>query len=273
MLHGGKPVMKIPGHLTSEDNPLTNELRARMDSFYQSTQEYSAFQEINDLPDQWRYVRAAVEAVLEKKPICRVLEFGAGKSGFARFMQDLKPSLHYTAQDITRSNEEHLTQAADAVHFSTIGELEGEFDIIFSTFVFEHISNPRHTLEKLLSSRAMGGKLFIFCPRYDIPFYLSHSADHYSAPQRLGISVWLVCARLWACLTRHPLFLVHTDPAIFHLPVYRDRDAIHWTSLWDLEAFFRRRGRIERLKLASGSTKDWIVKNLLQINVGITRVA
>ncbi|MEI6561943.1 MAG: class I SAM-dependent methyltransferase [Verrucomicrobiota bacterium] len=265
--------MKPPGHLTSEDNPLTEALRARMDAFYQSTQEYCAFQEVNDLPNQWRYVRAAVEAVLQKKPVCRILEVGAGKSGFARFVQDLKPSLHYTAQDITRSNEEHLSQAADAVHFNSIGALEGEFDVIFSTFVFEHISDPRRTLEKLFSSLTLGGKLFIFCPRYDVPFYLSHSADHYGALRRLGISLWLVSARLWACLTRRPLFLVHTDPAIFHLPVYRDRDAIHWTSLWDLEAFFRRRGRIERLKLTSGNTKDWIVKNLLQINVGITRLA
>ena len=188
-------------------------------------------------------------------------------------MQDLKPSLHYTAQDITRANEEHLVQAADAVHFRSVGELEGEFDVIFSTFAFEHISDPRHTLEKLFASLAVGGKLFIFCPRYDLPFYLSHSADHYSAPRRLGIAAWLACVRLWACLTRRSLFLVHTDPAIFHLPVYRDRDAIHWTSLWDLEAFVRGRGCIKRLKLASGSMKDWIVKNLLQINVEITRVA
>ena len=264
--------MKTPASLTSEDNPLTRELRVRMDAFYQSTQEYSAFHEVNELPEQWRHVRAAIEAVLEKQPVCRILEFGAGKSGFARFVRDLKPSLHYTAQDITRSNEEHLTQAADAVHFSTLGEMKGKFDVIFSTFVFEHISDPRRTLQKLFSSLAVGGKLFIFCPRYDVPFYLPHSADHYSAAQRLGIALWLACARLRAWLTRRPLFLVHADPAIFHLPVYRDRDAIHWTSLWDLQAFFRQRGRIRRLKLASGNSKDWIVKNLLQINVEITRV-
>ena len=269
----GDRAMNIPGNLTSEDNPQTAELRTRMDTFYQSTHEYSAFQSVNDLPDQWNYVRAAIMSVLDKKPLCRVLEFGAGKSGFAGFVRDLKPSLHYTTQDVTRANEAHLLQVADTALFSTIGQVEGEFDVIFSTFVFEHISDPRHTLEKLFSSLAVGGKLFIFCPRYDIPFYLPHSADHYSALRRFGIGVWLALARLWACLTHRPLFLVHTDPAIFHLPVYRDRDAIHWASLWDLEAFFHGRGRIERLKLASGSLKDWIVKNLLQINVAITRVA
>ncbi|MCX6966534.1 MAG: class I SAM-dependent methyltransferase [Verrucomicrobia bacterium] len=243
-----------------------------MDLFYQNTSDYTAFKLVNALPEQWNYVRAAILETLEKKPLCRILEFGAGKSGFPGFVEDLKPSLHYTAQDVTRANEAHLLQVADAVHFSSIGQIEGEFDVIFSTFVFEHVSDPRQTLEKLFSFLTLGGKLFIFCPRYDFPFYLSHSADHYSALRRLGIGVWLALARLWSCIARRSLFLVHTDPAIFHLPAfYRDRDAIHWASLWDLEAFFRGRGRLKRLKLASGGIKDWIVKNLLQINVAITR--
>ena len=264
--------MKIPCNLTSEDDPLTTELRTRMDLFYQNTQDYSAFQIVNKLPEQWNYVRAAIVSILKEKPICRILEIGAGKSGFASFVQDLRHSLHYTVQDVTRANEEHLKEAADAAHFSSVAQIEGEFDVIFSTFVLEHISDPRQTLEKLFSSLAKGGKLFIFCPRYDAPFYLPHSADHYSAARRFGIGICLGLARLWARITGCPLFLVHTDPAIFHLPFYRDRDAIHWTSLWDLQVFFHGRARIARLKLKPGNTKDWIVKNLLQINVEITRV-
>ena len=269
---GGDRVMNLPGNLTFEENPVIPDLRTRMDLFYQNTQDYSAFQVVNELPDQWNYVRAAIVSVLKKKPICRILEIGAGKSGFANFVRDLKPSLHYTAQDVTQANKEHLAEAADAVHFSSVTQLESEFDVIFSTFVLEHISDPRQTLEKLFSSLAKGGKLFIFCPRYDAPFYLPHSADHYSAACRFGIGIFLALARVWGLLARRSLFLVHTDPAIFHLPVYRDRDAIHWTSLWDLQFFFRDRGRMERLKLESGNTKDWIVKNLLQINVEITRL-
>jgi len=269
----GDRIMKFPGNLTSEENPLITELRTRMDLFYQNTQDYSAFQVVNELPEQWHYVREAILAILKEKPICRILEIGAGKSGFASFVQDLHPSLHYTAQDVTRANEEHLKEAANAVHFSSVTQIDGElFDVIFSTFVLEHVSDPRQTLEKLFSSLAKGGKLFIFCPRYDVPFYLPHSADHYSAARRFGIGIFLALARLWTLLTQRPLFLIHTDPAIFHLPVYRDRDAIHWTSLWDLQLFFHGRGHMERLKLKSGNTKDWIVKNLLQINVEITRV-
>ena len=263
--------MKLPGNLTSEDNPLITELRARMDAFYQNTKDYSAFRSVNELPAQWNYVRAAIESVLEKKPVCRILEIGAGKSGFASFVQDLRPSLHYTVQDVTRANEEHLKEAADTVHFSSVVQLNGEFDVIFSTYVLEHVSDPRQTLEKLFASLGKGGKLFIFCPRFDAPFYLSHSADHYSGFRRFWIGFSLMFARLWSRLTGCPLFLIHADPAIFHLPDYRDRDAIHWASLWDLQALFRGRARIESLKMQSGNLKDWIVKNLLQINVEITR--
>lgn len=246
-------------------------MRTRMDSFYQNTPDYIAFQDVNELPDQWSHVRAAILAVLKDKPVCRVLEFGAGRSGFTGFMRDVRASLHYTAQDVTRTNEEHLRGVADAVHFGSISDLDGEFDVVFSTFVFEHVSDPRHTLEKLFSSLSKGGTLFIFCPRYDAPFYLSHSADHYSATRRFGIAIALVIARLRAILTAHPIFLIHTDPAVFHIPLTRDRDAIHWASLWDLRLFFRGRALVRRLHLPSGSTKDWIVKNLLQINVAVRR--
>ena len=244
-----------------------------MDLFYQTTRDYVAFQHPNEMPEQWGYVRAAVEEVLRRQPVCRVLEFGAGRSDFARYMGDLRPSLHYTVQDVTRSNEEHLRRSADQVHFGSVTDLTGPFDVIFSTFVLEHISDPRHTLDCLFNALAPEGQLFIFCPRYDAPFYLSHSADHYSPARRFGIGLLLAAARVFSLTTRRPLFLIHADPAIFHIDWSRDRDAIHWASLWDLELFFKRRAKLKRLKINSGNLKDWIVKNLLQINLRISKEA
>lgn len=263
--------MKLPGSLTSEEAPQGARLRDRMDRFYQTTEEYAAFQHPNEMPEQWPYVRAAIEETLRRKPQCRVLEIGAGRSNFARFLGDLRGSIHYTTQDVTRSNEDHLRQMADAVHFGSVLDLAGTFDVIFSTFVLEHISDPRRTLEKLFGMLAEGGRLFIFCPRYDAPFYLSHSADHYGRARRIGIGLTLTAARAWALVTRRPLFLIHTDPAIFHIAWDRDRDAIHWASRWDLELFFKNRARLEVLKLHSVGGKDWIVKNLLQINLCISK--
>ncbi|XHR28747.1 MAG: class I SAM-dependent methyltransferase [Chthoniobacteraceae bacterium] len=243
-----------------------------MDRFYQTTEEYAAFQHPNEMPEQWPYVRAAIEETLRRKTVCRVLEIGAGRSNFARFLgPDLRGAIHYTTQDVTRSNEDHLRGVADAVHFGSVLELDGPFDVIFSTFVLEHISDPRRTLAKLFEMLADQGRLFVFCPRYDAPFYLSHSADHYGPARRVAIGLTLLAARAWALVTRRPLFLIHTDPAIFHIDWDRDRDAIHWASLWDLELFFKKRARLEILKLHSMGVKDWIVKNLLQINLCISK--
>lgn len=244
-----------------------------MDLFYQTTRDYTAFQQPNELPEQWAYVRAAIEERLKSRPRCRVLEIGAGRSGFGSYLGGLRACIDYTMQDVTRSNEDHLAGMADTLHFGSALALDGPYDVIFSTFVLEHISDPRQTLEKLFAMLSEHGRLFIFCPRYDAPFYLSHSADHYSRARRLGIGLALVAARLWTLALRRPLFLVHTDPAIFHITWDRDRDAIHWVSLWDVKLLFRHRAQYRRLKLNSGNLKDWIVKNLLQINLCIIKSA
>lgn len=264
--------MKFPGHLAHEESPQAVQIGLRMARYYQTEATYSAFTHVSELPEQWQHVRAAILAVLQKRSVCRVLEIGAGRSGFAASMQDCRASLHYTAQDITPCTVDYLQGVADAVHIGpVVGMGEERFDVIFSTFVFEHVGDPRRTLEKLFALLEPGGSLFLFCPRYDAPFYLSHSADHYGVVRRAGISLFLLGARLWTRVSGRPMFFVHTDPALFHLPWGRDRDAIHWVSLYDVQALFRGRGRVEWLQLPSWSMKDRIVKTLLQLNVCITR--
>ncbi|MDD5349967.1 MAG: methyltransferase domain-containing protein [Chthoniobacteraceae bacterium] len=266
--------MKYPAPLAPEDTPQAIALGQRMEQYYQTEPGYAAFTHVNNLPEQWKHIRAAILAVLRKQPQCRVLEVGAGRSGFPSYMADHRASLHYTAQDITQCNADYLAAIADAVHFGRVSAMEDQhFDIIFSTFVFEHESTPRRSLEKLFGMLEPEGSLFLFCPRYDMPLYLPHSADHYSAARRMAITLFLLGARLWTRLSGRPMFFIHTDPALFHLPWGRDRDAIHWVSLGDVRALFRHRGRVERLRLASGGIKDSIVKNLLQLNIRVTRRA
>jgi hypothetical protein len=104
-----------------------------------------------------------------------------------------------------------------------------------------------------------------------MPFYLSHSADHYSGLRRLIIASYLCWRRLTALVTRRPAFLIHCDPALLHMEWKMDRDAIHWASLVDLKLFFRDRGRIQKLAIHAGSAKDWCVKNFLRINLHFIR--
>jgi SAM-dependent methyltransferase len=256
-----------PLHLTQEDDPEVINLRKRMDAFYASSAEYPAFQQPSCNPEEWAYVKEAILQKLLVAENCNVLEFGAGRTGFPSWLGGLRKSIRFTAQDVTSSNADYLQSQTDDVQIGKIGDLRGSFDVIFSTFVLEHLSDPKHTLEALLRLLKPGGTLLLFSPRYDFPFYLSHSADHYGWLQRIRIALYVCWKRLATVVTRRPAFIIHADPALLHLDWRMDRDAIHWASLIDLKMFFRDRGRVRKLSIRSGSVKDWCVKNLLRINL------
>jgi len=257
-------------HLTHEDNPEIATLRRRMDAFYASSADYPAFQQPSDNPEEWTCVKETILQHLRTEETCHVLEFGVGRTGFPGWLGELRKSVRFTAQDVTPTNADYLQSQADKVQIGKISDIRGTFDVIFSTFVLEHMSDPKHTLETLLKLLRPGGALLLFCPRYDFPFYLSHSADHYGWFQRLRIAMYLCWRRLATVLTRRPAFIVHADPALLHMEWQMDRDAIHWASLIDLRMFFRNRGQIQKLVIRSGSVKDWCVKNFLRINLRFT---
>ncbi len=260
------------------DRP-TAALRERLDAFYAATSTYQAFQEASDHPALWAHVAAEIERLFGERDrasdarVVRVLELGAGCTGFGDFLQKRprRERVHLTVQDVTAQNRAHLERQADAVHIGPIQTLpENErFDVIFSTFVFEHVTDPAATLRRCEALLAPGGSLFIFCPRYDLPFYLPPSACHYGVPAQLGLALATLGARLRTLITGQPAFLIHHDPALFTQGFARDRDAVHWVSRWDLGAWFRGRAEMSDLPVPAGPGKDWIVKNLLQVHLRI----
>ncbi len=255
--------------LVNEAHPDASALRVALDRFYQNSPAYGAFVAPSDQSNCWRFVVEKVEAVIARKGSCRVLEIGAGRTGFRHFC--LAPELHFAAQDVTALNAEYLRTQADEVFVGDLQTVTGRYDVIFSTFVFEHITNPRATLERAWAMVTPGGALFVFCPRYDMPFYLPPSFDHRSAATRWLTGLFLLGRRVRTWLGGPSAFLIVTDPSVFHREWARDRDAIHLVSLFDLRAFARGRGWLRRCRLPSGSVKDWVVKNLLQVNVAIEK--
>jgi SAM-dependent methyltransferase len=256
--------------VVSETDSAVHELRRRLDDFYRTTNEYQAFQSRSWHPNLWTFV--VEELAHFENGAGRVLEIGAGRSGFRDYLRERGVNAHFTAQDVTPANEAYLKANADEVVIGPLRCVTGVFDIIFSTFVLEHVTDPMTTLETCWRLLKRGGKLFIFCPRYDAPFYLPHSTDHYSARARIGMAMRLIATRLQTLITRKPRFLVHTDPAVFTLPWQRDRDAVHWVSYLDLAIFFKGRASVRKLHVASGSLKDAIVKNFLQINLCVEKL-
>jgi SAM-dependent methyltransferase len=261
--------VNVKAVLVSETNPAVEDLRKRLDQFYRTTDDYQAFQDRSWHPNLWSLIVKDITHL--NGGTARVLEIGAGRSGFYEYLRQCRVDAHFTAQDVTPKNDCYLRENADEVVIGPLQRVTGIFDIIFSTFVLEHVTDPVATLERCWSLLKPGGTLFIFCPRYDAPFYLSHSADHYAGIVRAAIALRLAAARARTLLTQLPRFFIHTDPALFVLPWQRDRDAVHWVSYFDLAIFFRRRGCLRKIRIPSGGLKDAIVKNLLQINIAVQK--
>lgn len=255
----------------NEDNTKVIELRQDLDSFYSKTQEYTPFHESNSKPEFWQPIKANAQEILERTGSCRILEIGAGCTGFADYLQDLRKLVIFDTQDVTPSNKDYLLNNSDNIYIGDICDIQNKYDIIFSTFVWEHISNPRTVINHLLNLLNPGGSLFIVSPRYDFPFYLSPSAKHLSFFQRLRISIWLQWRRLLVLNGGSPDFLLHFDPALFHCPWFRDADAIHWVSLWDLKNHLPKNIQLERLRIPVTGFRSKIWENFLLLFVRIKK--
>jgi SAM-dependent methyltransferase len=260
-----RPLQVIRDDFATEDDPRVDALRRRLDQFYADTDEYTSFQQVNDKPEFWAPIYQKIERTLRHQPTCRVLELGAGRSGFAGYLGPLRAEVHYTAQDVTPANEAFLRQQADALVIGDVAEVEGQFDVIFSTFVWEHITDPRQTLARLLSRLGRGGTLFIACPRYDWPGRLSPSARHYPALTRAALGAWLWTKRMGTCLTGRPSWLIHLNPAVLHQPWFRDADAIHWASAFDLKRALPENYTIRWVPRSGASWKARLLANRIDM--------
>jgi len=249
-----------------------SQLSDRLRDFYGTTTDYIAFSAPSKQTLLWSHLAAELR---ERFPSTanrkvRVLEVGAGRSGLSEYLQTsgLRDHVDLHAQDVTAQNAAWLEEYFDSVTIGSIEEVPGKFDFVLSSYVFEHVTNPRAFLDSLWSKLAPGGVILMTCPRYDAPFYLPPSVDHLSVPQRVALACYVVWRRLVTLVTRRPAWLVLKDPAVFHLPFSIDRDAVHWVSWFDIRAQWP---QATRLKLASGGIRDWIAKNLLTVGFRMER--
>ncbi len=243
------------------------DLRQALERFYQTTTDYLAFNETSHHPDRWEIVTSEISEIVVRKGACRVLEFGAGRSGFGKHFRSR--NVYYVAQDITGANRDHLKKYSDGFYAGDLSGLQGRFDVIFSTFAFEHVTRPLEVLEKCWELLDAGGVLLLFCPRYDLPGYLPPSLDHLSRSRRVFVAFQVMFRRLWTVLSGTPAFLLIADPSVLHRPWSRDRDAVHLASRFDLVVWAKHRAQVRVHGVASHGLKDWVVKNLLQINVSL----
>ena len=259
------------------------ELRSRLDQFYGAATGYTAFQSPSNKRAYWDHVLGFIggRLVHAANAKVKVLEIGAGRSGFGHYLRErgLRDAVEYHAQDVTRYNEEWLKNEADLSFFGDIlsTALPQGYDIIFSTYVLEHVTNPPDHLEKIWSLLADGekaGEMFIFAPRYDIPGYICPSARHLPASQQLEFVLKACWARLLTLFLRKPQFLIQTDLAAFHGPFSTDADAVHWVSLHDLRIWaISHKASFTTLRIGNPAflSRDWVLKRFCTTALQISK--
>jgi SAM-dependent methyltransferase len=230
----------------TEADPQLPRLEEMLTAFYNdSTNKYPAFEADSRHDCYWSIVKESVQhkmATPAPAPAnVRVLEFGAGRTQFGAFLKELRSCVTFVTQDITHCNTKHLQTVSDRIYIGDIADMKGEFDIIFSTFVWEHVTKPKQTLEALLALLAPSGSLFLFCPCYDVPGYVPPSLRHFGTFYGLWLSGRIFVNRLASLITGRPGFLVVANPAVFHGPWFRDSDAVHLVSRYDLYTYLRNR--------------------------------
>lgn len=254
-----------------------NELRAKLSAFYAEGSSYTAFATPSSQIHCWEHVARVSRERSVHLGAARVLEVGAGRSGFPGWLNSEGRGANYvlSAQDVTRKNVDWLESQFDEVWIGDIRDIpeEKKFDVVFSTYVLEHVVNPESHLEYLYSLLDKGGRLMLFCPRYDMPGYLPPSTRHLGALKRLMLQGVSMANRLRTVVLGEPAFLVQSDLAVFHRPFFTDSDACHWVSNYDLAAWARKVGaEFEVLDLSPGNgLKDYVVKKFLTCAVMLSK--
>jgi len=253
------------------------QIKDRLDNFYGTVEDYSAFATPSNQTHCWEHIAVRIRELVKSGLKVRILEIGAGKSGFGNYLvqEGLRAHCFWTAQDVTQQNSAWLNTYADEVMFGDIdpGVVRDKYDIVFSTFVLEHVVDPVEHLNRLQAVLSPShGTLFIFCPRYDFPGYLTPSSRHLNAVVRLQFMASSCAARIKTLVFGRPAFLVQNDLAAFYLPFFTDADAVHWVSAIDLKKWaLHKKGICRHLKVGKPKllSKDWIVKRLLTVAVSI----
>jgi 2-polyprenyl-3-methyl-5-hydroxy-6-metoxy-1,4-benzoquinol methylase len=250
-------------------------LTERLEDFYKSYREYPAFAAPTRNTVWLELICGEVRNKLQsRRRKVRVLEVGAGAgSDFSAAPGIDRRSIEYTAQDITNISSSNLAKVADIVHVGPLKTLEGEYDIIFSLFVLEHIPDPHGFLCEVDRLLAPQGVHILVCPRYDLPGYVCPSMRHMSRQKLLRVeSLRFVLGVLSRLSNPAPRFWVNTEPAVFHQKWSRDADAVHVVSQHAVALWHRLRGyNVTRLKPETIDTSDWFFKRALTLSLAFQK--
>lgn len=248
--------------LYAADPGAVSALERRLFGFYAEAADYFAEAEAG-IGNRFHAALAplARELVAQRGALA-VLEPGAGRTTLATWLRGLglNVPLHVAAQDVTAINRDHLESVADEVLIGPLGShaIEGRFDLIVTTFVYEHVAEPRRFLDACIAALRPGGALVLFSPKYTVPGYVPPSLRHLGRARRQWETlrqVGRVCA---SYLTRRPVFRVVAWPAVFAGRWFRDADAVHLVSPLDARLHLKGRAVAAPVRIGVLSARDWL---------------
>ena len=252
----------------SLDQRKIEDLKKKLTCFYENTDDYVAFNEPSDQSYWHSKVLRFVNEFIEKNGKVSILEVGAGRSTFNKSIEGFRDKVTYHAQDITTKNLDHLKIYADEVHIGDLSCIDSKYDIVFSTFVLEHIIEPELFFEQIFDRLNKNGCHIIICPRYDFPGYICPSLRHYGLVKRSVIALCLFAQNLKGHLFSRGLFKINTNPALFHQRWFRDSDALHLVNGFEVINYHKKNGFIvDAIQKQSFGIKDFILKNYLTLSI------
>jgi SAM-dependent methyltransferase len=249
----------MPGLFAAADE--IDSLERRLFDFYASAEDYFAQPETQEGSRFHKALLPLLRALAGERGSLSLLEVGAGRSALPRWLRslDLGVPLHIAVQDVTPINEAHLRAAADEVLIGPLDRhgLASRFDLVLSTFVYEHVARPRQFLDQCLLALRPDGKLVLFSPKYVLPGYVPPSLRHLPLAQRHLATLRSSLRALWSRLSGRPAFLVVRCPAVFEGTWFRDADAVHLVHPIDARLHLRNRAEADALQVDVLSFKDW----------------
>ena len=231
-------------------------LEKKLQRFYAETIDYPVYDTMTWRPEFWSIVVEQMKKTGARSG--RFLEIGAAKSGFAEFLKQQGEHFQVAFHDVTDRCRQHLSRYTDDLYFGPVENInDKKYDVIFHSYVFEHLTRPRHLLDCMNELLREGGRHVIESPRYDFPLYMPPAIRHNRLTQKAEYV-------LKTFLGLYPDFSIVKEPAIFFRKFRRDYDAVHRVTRSGIFNYARLRNmKIEEF----GSSEDRSASAVLERNM------
>ena len=207
----------------------------------------------------------------------RVLELGAGRTSFPRFLREHKTGIQIDliAHDINETNVDYYAQ--NSIKF-VVGDwpqikAEGPFDLCFSSFVYEHLVEPHNFLKGMIENLTPTGKIVIVCPKYIVPGYVPPAIRWLPLWKQHLLTCYLSLSNMLTKITKRCNFWICVEPTIIRRPYRRDYDAVHMVSTEDVRAAVSPNFRVRTLPLDRTTVTARVRDRLMLLSIVIERNA